>query len=105
MFPRQRRVVADPTKQLDGSCGLKPVSVLCCHLTMKNGFIILKMETVNPERKDIRIDDLWAAHEAQQNVRCDIVAERNGQAQKLTQGNINGGIGILLLQRTIYVGQ
>lgn len=41
---------------------------------MKDGFIVLKMEAANPERCDIRVDALRAAHEAQQNVRCYIVA-------------------------------
>src|SRR5580698_5618484 len=105
MFRRQRGIVADFAQQLNGSSRLKRVSVLCCHLTMKDGFIILKMEAVNPERGDIRIDEFWPAHETQQNIRCDIVTERNGQSQKLAQGDINPGIGILLLQRTVNVGQ
>ena len=68
---------------------------------MKHGFTILKMETANPERRDIRVDRFRAAHQAQQNVRCHIIAQRNGQPQKLAQGHIDPGIGILLLQRTV----
>jgi hypothetical protein len=45
---------------------------------MKNGFIVLKVEAVDPERGDIRVDGLWSTREAQQDVRCDIVAQRNG---------------------------
>ncbi len=45
---------------------------------MKDGFTILKVEAVDPERGDIRIDGVWPTYEAQQNVRCNIVAQRNG---------------------------
>lgn len=72
---------------------------------MEDGFTVLKKEAANPEHGEKRIDRLRAAHEAQQNVRCYIVAQRNGQSQKLAQGHIDAGIRILILQRTIDVWQ
>ena len=72
---------------------------------MKDGFAVLKMETANPERGDIRVDRFRAAHKAQQNVRCYVVTERDGQSQKFTQGHIDPGIRILILQRTVDVRQ
>ena len=72
---------------------------------MKHGFAVLKMEAANPERGNRRCDRLRAAHEAQQNVGCYIVAERNVQSQKLAQGHIDPGIRILILQRTVDVRQ
>jgi hypothetical protein len=78
MFRCQRRFVADLAKQLDRSRRLKPVAVLCRHFVMQDGFIVLKVEAVNFERGDIRVDGLRSAGEAQQNVRRDVVAQRNG---------------------------
>src|ERR1700690_1591831 len=72
---------------------------------MKDGFVIPKMEAANPETGDIRVHRLRSADETQQNVCCHIVAERNGQSQKLAQGQINSGIGVLILQRTVDVRQ
>ena len=46
-----------------------------------------------------------SADEAQQNVRSYIVAQRNGQSQKLVQRHIDSGIRILILQRAINVRQ
>src|SRR5580692_10366215 len=72
---------------------------------MKDSFIVLKMKAANPESGDIRVDRLRAAHQAQQNVRSYIVAQRNRQSQKLVQGHIDSGIRILILQRTVDVRQ
>src|SRR6266853_547849 len=72
---------------------------------MKHGFAVLKMEAANPERSDILVDSFRAAHKPQQNVRCYIVAQRNGQSQKFAQGHIEPGIRILILQRTVDVRQ
>lgn len=74
-------------------------------IVMKAGFRILKVEAGNAERGDIGVDGLRAADEAQQNIRGYVVAERNGQAQKLAQGDINSGIRILILEKTVDVGQ
>ena len=64
---------------------------------MKDGFTVLKMKAAYPERGDIRVDRLRAAHEAQQNVRRYIVAQRNGHSQKFVQGHIDPGIRVLIL--------
>ena len=72
---------------------------------MQVGLTILKMETANPERGNIRVDHGRAAQQAQQNVRSHVVAQRNGQSQKLAQGHINPAIGIFVLQRTVDVRQ
>src|SRR5882762_5617373 len=72
---------------------------------MKDGFTVLKMEAADPEPGDICVDPFWAARKAQQNVRRYIVAQRNGQSQKLSQGHIDTGIRILVLQWTVDVWQ
>jgi hypothetical protein len=72
---------------------------------MKASLTVLKMEAADPELGDIGVDYLRPAHDAQQNVRCDIVAERSVQPQKLAQRHINPAVRILILQRALDVGQ
>jgi hypothetical protein len=107
----ERRVVADSTKKLSGSCRLKPVSILEGPFTMKCVFSILKMKAGDAERGDIVVnragttDRTGTACDAKQDVRGYVVAERDGQSQEFRQGNIDAGLRIFVLQRAVGVRQ
>lgn len=101
----ERRVVADSAKELDGSRGLKPVSILEGDFAMKRVFSILEMKAGDAERGDIVVDRTGTTGDAKQDVGGYVVTERDGEAQEFLHGNIDAGLGVFVLQRAVGMGQ
>ena len=99
----ERRLVADEVKQLNGAGGLEPIAILGGGVALESVFVVLQMKTGDAEGRDVRVDGGRAAHEMEDNVRGDVVAERGGEAKEFLQGNIDVRFRIFVLERTIGV--
>ena len=105
MLGRKRRVVADEAQELDGSGWLEGVSVLNGNVVMQGIFIVQEVKAGDAERGDVIGHGALAADDAEQSVRGDVVTQRDGQAQKLAQGDVDIGVWIFVPEWTVGMGQ
>jgi len=99
VFGRERRIVAELAKELDGARGLEPVAILSGGIAMQTVLAVFEVEARDAEGLDVRVDDGGSTDETQDDVGCSIVAERGGEAKNLAQRDVDIGAGIFVLQR------
>src|SRR6202050_3511910 len=96
-----RRLIVDAPQELDGTRGCEPVSVLGTHVAVQSVLAVLQMKTADAEPSEVVVERLRSADDSQQQVRGDVVALRDREAQQNANRDLNIGLGVLILQRAV----